>query len=140
MLYYTPMLRRIAFAAFCAFLASTSTLAQERLLTLDDLYHPTKKLDLEGRPPSRLRWLKDNEHFLQRGEGEAAPLLKIRAVSVESRPFCDPARLQEALRTIPGIESAEAARLAKASGWTVSPVETGLLTTYKDDQIGRAHV
>jgi dipeptidyl-peptidase-4 len=127
------MLRRIAFAAFCAFLASTSTLAQERLLTLDDLYHPTKKLDLEGRPPSRLRWLKDNEHFLQRGEGEAAPLLKIRAVSGESRPFYDPARLQEALRTIPGIESAEAARLAKASGWTVSPVETGLLTTYKDD-------
>ena len=42
-----------------------ATLAQDKMLTIDDLFDPVKKVDFSGSPPSRLRWLADGTHYLQ---------------------------------------------------------------------------
>jgi hypothetical protein len=36
--------------------------AQEKLLTIDDIFDPAKKVDFGGQPPAGLRWLKDGAH------------------------------------------------------------------------------
>ena len=37
--------------------------AQQKLLTLDDLYDPAKKVNFNGTVPN-IRWLKDGTHYL----------------------------------------------------------------------------
>src|SRR5262245_16409063 len=69
---------------FLFFLAATlflnfSASAQDRPLTLDDLYDPEKRVNFSGNPPPGLIWL-DDSHYLQGARkvnaltGEAAPL------------------------------------------------------------------
>jgi hypothetical protein len=54
---------------FLFFLATTlflscSASAQDKLLTLDDLYGPEKRVNFSGNPPPGLIWL-DDRHYLQ---------------------------------------------------------------------------
>ena len=61
---------------------SSAALAQEKLLTLDDIYEPGKKIDFSGSSTTRLRWLKDGNHYLQvkrDAEARTSPLESKRA-------------------------------------------------------------
>ena len=74
----------------------TPALAQEKLLTLDELYDPApaKRVDFSGTPPSP-RWLRDGEHYLLssgRGRGGAAGgrpgLMRVDARTSSTRGRC----------------------------------------------------
>ncbi|RPJ51621.1 MAG: hypothetical protein EHM23_33905, partial [Acidobacteria bacterium] len=63
-------------------------LAQQKRLTLDDVYHPEKQLSVEGSTPIGFRWLKDGEHYLQRAD-RSAPLFKVNALTGERTPLAE---------------------------------------------------
>src|SRR5262245_54581463 len=80
-------------------------IAQEKLLTLDDLYDPAKRINFGGEQPGRMVWLDEN-HYLLRGN-------KIEALTGKSQPFYDKSRMQEALAKLPAMSPENARRLAE---------------------------
>ena len=49
--------------ALAVLLLATPASAQQQAVTLDDIYHPDKKVDFEGAPPKDLVWI-DDAHYL----------------------------------------------------------------------------
>ena len=79
---------------FLFFLAATlflncSASAQDKLLTLDDLYDPEKRVNFSGNPPPALIWL-DDGHYLQGAR-------KVNALTGESAPLFDDAQQERSL-------------------------------------------
>ena len=102
--------------------------AQDRLLTVDDIYDPVRKLDFPTTPTTEYKWLRDGEHYLvsRRGEG-AAQLTRVNARTGRAAPFLDAARMEAALARLPGM-SAEAAReLSRTESYALHPFERGFL-------------
>src|SRR2546422_11300904 len=49
--------------AVAVILLSTPAAAQQKLLTLDDIYDPVKRVSFSGTPPSNLTWI-DAAHYV----------------------------------------------------------------------------
>jgi dipeptidyl-peptidase-4 len=93
-----------------ALILVSSAIAQDKLLTLDDLYDPAKRVNFNGAPPIGLTWL-DEKHYLQR---KGPQLLKVDAMTGESRPFYDAAKMEAAFAKLPGISAEDAKQIAQS--------------------------
>ena len=90
-------------------LASVAT-AQQRPLTIDDIFDPDRAIDFDGNAPFGLTWL-DDEHYLERAADGG--LMKVEAMTGEREPLYDVARLEAAIGELPGVTLEEAGRLAR---------------------------
>jgi dipeptidyl-peptidase-4 len=110
--------------------------AQGRLLTIEDIYDPVKKVDFNGKPPADLEWLKDGESYLQSrtdaGTG-AAQLMKVNALTGRAAPFFDAARMETALLKLPGMSAADARTLAHRDSYQLNPSQTAVLLNANND-------
>ena len=107
--------------------------AQNKLLTIDDIFDPVKKVDFSGSTPT-IRWLKDGNHYLVSNEAsrrDVPRLQKVNAATGEAVPFFDAAKMQAAFAALPGVSAADARQLANRGNYDLNPAET---------EIGRAHV
>jgi dipeptidyl-peptidase-4 len=114
----------------------TQAIAQEKLLTIDDLYDPKAKVDFNGSPPLDLIWLKDGEHYLQRKtnrETRTTQLLKVNALTGESVPFYDAAKMEAALAKLPGLSAEEAKRLSNRGTYQMNEDRTAVLINHAND-------
>jgi dipeptidyl-peptidase-4 len=68
-------------------------------------------------------WL-DDDYFLQSKGGK---LLKVKAITGETEPVIDPAKLTSALASLPGLTKTSAAALAQAPPPLTNPQHTGAL-------------
>lgn len=108
--------------------------AQDKLLTLDDLYDPKTKINFSGSPPTGLRWLRDGEHYLHRKTEEGTTTwLKVHALTGESRPFFDAERMQSAFVALPGFSGEEARKMVGRGSFELNPDETGFLVHHSRD-------
>jgi dipeptidyl-peptidase-4 len=115
---------------------SPVALAQDRMLTIDDIYDPVKKVDFVGSPPAGLRWLNDGIHYLQTKVDEGrrtAQLLKVNAMSGEARPFHDVAKMEAAFAALPGIGREDARRIARRRSYQMNDAETAALINFAND-------
>ncbi len=101
------------------------------MLTLEEVYHPEKRLSVEGNVPIGFRWMKDGQHYLQRA-GRTAPLVKIDAISGQQTPLVEADQMEAAFRELPGLKEDEAKNAARGS-FSLSPDESGLFLYLKDD-------
>ena len=70
-----------AFVLATAFLAlGTSLKAQNKLLTIDDIFDPVKKVNFSGSTPT-IRWLKDGNHYLVTNEASRRDLPRLQKVN-----------------------------------------------------------
>jgi dipeptidyl-peptidase 4 len=108
--------------------------AQNKLLTIDDIFDPAKRVNFSG-TPSGPRWLKDGVHYLVVSkERNAFPrLLKVNAVTGASAPFYDATKMQAAFAALPGVSKEDARRLANQTSYQLNPSETGALITFAND-------
>ena len=108
--------------------------AQNKLLTIDDIFDPAKRVNFSGNPSSP-RWLKDGLHYLVASKDRNAfpRLLKVNAVTGKSEPFYDAAKMQAAFAALPGISKEDARRLASQSSYDMNPGETGVLINFAND-------
>ena len=118
----------LALVSILVWISSAS--AQQKLLTLDELFDPRSKVNFSGSPPAGLRWLKDGAHYLQRqgggggrgragGRMEGGPgaglWLKVEALTGKSEPFYDAGKMEAAFAKLPGFPAEQAKRIPQSS-------------------------
>src|SRR5437867_8373823 len=88
---------------------SFPALAQEKLLTIDDIFDPAKRVNFSGAPASP-RWLKDGVHYIVSSKDKnASPrLLKVNAITGKSEAFYDAAKMEAALAALSGTSKEQA--------------------------------
>jgi dipeptidyl-peptidase-4 len=108
--------------------------AQEKQLTIDDIFDPAKRVNFSG-SPANPRWLKDGIHYLvnSKDRGASPKLLKVNAVTGSSEPFYDAAKMESAFAALPGIGKDEARQLANQNSYQLNPSETGVLINHAND-------
>ena len=112
---------------------SARAFAQEKLLTIDDIYDPVKKVDFSGTPITP-RWLNDGTHYLQTNPLQAGRprILKVNALTGEAAPFFDAAKMERAF-TAAGISAQDARRLTNQGTYQMNAAETAVLINHAND-------
>lgn len=114
----------------------TAARAQDKLLSIDDIYDPEKKVDFAGSPPANLRWLKDGAGYLQTrrdSKARAAQLLKVAAATGEAAPFHDAAKMEAALVALAGMNAEAARSLANRGSYQMNDAQTAALINHAND-------
>jgi dipeptidyl-peptidase-4 len=109
--------------------------AQNKLLTIDDIFDPVKKVNFSGSTPT-IRWLKDGNHYLLTNEAskrDRPRLQKVNAATGEAVPFFDAAKMQAAFAALPGVTAADARQLANRGNYNLNPAETAALINWSND-------
>jgi dipeptidyl-peptidase-4 len=108
--------------------------AQQKLLTVEDIYDPVKKVSFSGTPPGALEWLKDGEHYLQSRKGEGV-LMRVNARTGQAAPFFDAARMESALAKIQGVSAGDAKALAHQDSYKLNRAQTAVLLKAANDLV-----
>ena len=111
---------------------SGAALAQQKVLTLDDLYAPGTAIRFGGSPPTGLVWLNDTHYLWPRDNG-GTEWLKVEASTGQTEPLFDPKQMAAALAALPGITADEAGRVARRRAVTFNPAYSALVTAIADD-------
>src|SRR6267378_1421433 len=108
-----------------------SVLAQNKVLTIDDIFDPAKKVNFSGTVPT-VHWLKDGKHYLiSDPSNKAAPKIqKVDAATGEAVPFLDTAKMQAALTALGGVTDQDAKQLANRSSYQMSSDEKAVLINW----------
>src|SRR5688500_2151484 len=90
---------RLSSALLLTLASSLTALAQQKLLTIDDIFDPAKKVNFNGTTQS-VRWLKDVNHYLVTNEAsrpDVPRLQKVTAATGHASPFFDEAVMEREL-------------------------------------------
>jgi dipeptidyl-peptidase 4 len=110
--------------------------AQDKLLTIDDIFDPVKKVDFSGSPPLGLSWLKDGTHYLHTKvdpKTRTAQILKVNALTGESTPFFDAAKMEAAFGALAGLSAEDARHLSRLGSYSLNSAQTAALINYAND-------
>ena len=109
-------------------------LAQEKQLTIDDIFDPAKRVNFSG-TPANPRWLKDGIHYIVVSKDRTATprLLKVNAITGKSEPFYNAVRMEAAFDALSGIGKDVAKRLANQTSYQMNPEETAVLINQSND-------
>ena len=116
-------------------LVTQSLKAQNKLLTIDDIFDPVKKVNFDGTTPT-VRWLKDGNHYLitnGAGRRDVPRLQKVNAATGAVTPFFDVAKMQAAFDALPGVSADDARKLANRDKYDLNPTETAVLINWSND-------
>jgi dipeptidyl-peptidase-4 len=110
------------------------TRAQNKLLTIEDIYDPAKKVNFSGAVPT-VTWLKDGKHYLltNGSKANAAKIQKVDAATGEAVSFFDAAKMQAALMTLGGVTEQDAKQLSSRSSYQLNNSETAVLLNWNND-------
>src|SRR5688572_22278189 len=105
-------MKRASFLLVSLVSFSSFVFAQDRLLTIDDIYHPdpAKRVAFGG-SPARVTWAPDGKSFK---ETRAGKLMRVDAVTGNAVAYFDSERFAAALQKTAGISTAEAARMSNS--------------------------
>lgn len=131
--------RKTSLLALLLLLCSAGvSIAQDKLLTIDDIFDPVKRVNFGGTPPLNLQWLKDGDYYLQSKvdpQTKTSQLLKVNAKTGEAVPFFDASRMEAALMKLQGMKAEDAGKLARQSSYQLNPAQTGVLLNSQNDLI-----
>ncbi len=116
------------------FIVCPAARAQDKLLTIDDIFDPAKKVDFSGTPVNP-RWLKDGIHYLQTNPPQpgTARIMKVNALTGAAVPFFDAAKMEAAFAALPGLSAKDAQQLANRSVYAMNPAQTMFLLNHNND-------
>ncbi|HWW77717.1 MAG TPA: DPP IV N-terminal domain-containing protein, partial [Pyrinomonadaceae bacterium] len=106
--------------------------AQGKMLTVEDIYDPAKKVNFSGHAPAELVWLKDGESYLQSRGGV---LSKVNARTGEAAPFFDAAKMEAALVKVRGLAAGDARGLAHQDSYKLNAAQTAVLLNAGGDLV-----
>ncbi len=116
--------------AFCS-----GVLAQDKLLTLDDIFDPAKKVNFNGTTPD-IRWLKDGKHYLLANDPSTPNvprLQKVNALTGATTSFHDSAKMEAAFAALGGLSAQDAKELANRGSYDFNRNETAVLINFAND-------
>ena len=123
---------RSLFVIACV-LASLPAAAQTRLLTLDDIYDPQRRIDFSGGAPSGLTWISDTHYVWPRPAGSSVEWLKVDAATGDSSPLFDADRMRKAFATLPGLRATDVERLPASRELEMNDAATAAIVRIGDD-------
>jgi dipeptidyl-peptidase-4 len=121
----------LAAVVFC----SSPALAQQKPLTIDDIFDPVKRVNFSGTTPT-IRWLKDGKHYLLTNDASLRDLPRLQrvdAVTGEARAFLDSTKMMSAFRELGGISEQDARQLANRGNYELNREETAVLINWSND-------
>ena len=110
-------------------------LAQDKLLTIDDIFDPAKRVNFSGTIPN-IRWLKDGTHYILANEAskkDVPRLQKINALTGVATAFFDNAKMEAAFRNMAGISADDAKQLSNRGSYVLNANETAVLINFAND-------
>jgi dipeptidyl-peptidase-4 len=116
-------------------ISAVPTLAQQKLLTVEEIFDPVKRVNFGGTTPN-VRWLKDGNHYLLTNEAsrrDVPRLQKVDAATGEAVPFFDAAKMQAAFAALPGMSALDARQLSNRGSYQMNPSETAVLINWAND-------
>ena len=122
-------------AAFLVLIAAANSSAQQKLLTVEDIFDPAKRVNFSGTTPT-VRWLRDGKHYLLTNDAsrrDVPRLQKIDAATGEAVPFFDAAKMQAAFAELPGVSAQDARQLSNRGSYEMNPSETAVLINWAND-------
>jgi dipeptidyl-peptidase 4 len=120
-------LPRLWLGVVCLLLPAVAR-AQQQALTLDDIYHPERKVDFTGSPATGLVWIDDAHYLWPKPVGtDQAELLKVEALTGRSELLFDVARVEKELVTLDGVTPEDAKRAARQRSQTFNDSRTALV-------------
>jgi dipeptidyl-peptidase 4 len=128
-------LKVLLFATVFLALSTQPLRAQQKLLTIDDIFDPAKKVNFNGSTPT-IRWLKDGNHYLLTNEAsrrDVPRLQKVNAATGAAVPFFDAAKMQAAFAALPGVSAQDARQLSNRGNYDLNPAETAALINWSND-------
>ena len=125
----------VAQVFLCLLAATVPTLAQNKMLTVEDIFDATKRVNFNGTTPS-IRWLKDGTHYLLTNEAsrrDVPRLQKVDAATGEAVAFFDSAKMQAAFAALPGVSAQDARQLSNRGSYQMNPNESAVLINWAND-------
>jgi len=116
----------IAIFVFSSFIAQ----AQDKLLSIDDIYDPTARIPFSGRPLQVRGWTKDGRAYKVFQGGQ---LLRVDALSGESAPVYDTKKYVSVLSQTQGFTLDEANQIGQAPVQQFNAAETAVLINHNND-------
>ena len=106
--------------------------AQQKMLTVADLYDPDRQVDFDGTLPTGLTWLGNDTYIARRLPGDPfeSSFVRVDAISGDRTALLDVDSLEEALETLPGISQADAGDLARSTNHLVDPSLASMIITH----------
>ena len=111
--------------------AALPVAAQEKLLTVDDIFSPDPKVRVNfSGTPARLTWAADGRSFRQFQDGK---LVRVDAATGNVTQFYDADRFAAALAAVAGVKPEDAARMANSPTLQFNESETAILVNHSND-------
>jgi dipeptidyl-peptidase-4 len=112
------------------FVFSAVANAQDRVLSIDDIFDPQARIPFSGRPLSLRGWTKDGRAYKVFQNGE---LLQVDALSGQSTPVYDTKKFVSVLTQTQGFSIDEANNIGQASFHQFNAAETAILINHNND-------
>jgi len=123
-------MKKLNFLVVVLLTFSSLSLAQDKLLTLDDIFSPDTKVRVRfGGTPVFVQWSPDGKSFKQMVNGK---LMRVDAVTGSAVPYYDSGSLANALMRV-GLKVDEANGLANSPGLRFNADETSILINNAKD-------
>ncbi len=123
-------MKKISWLFVAIFAFSSAATAQDKLLSIDDIFSPDPKVRVSfSGVPVRPQWADDGRSFRQ---VQAGKLMRIDAVTGEAKDYFDTKRLADALMRA-GVRAEEAQRIAGSPGLQFNKSETAILIANASD-------
>ncbi len=112
----------------CLLAFSSIALAQDKMLTIDDIYDPAKRVPFNGRP-SFIQWAKDGVSFRQVQNGS---LMRVNAITGNAELYYDVKKMASVLsQSEIGIDAAS--KIAQSPFQQFNDTETAILINHNKD-------
>lgn len=119
---YWIFLTVLAFSAF--------TRAQEKMLSIDDIFDPQKRVAFGGRPLQIRGWTKDGSSYLEFRGGQ---MLRVNALTGETSPLYDTKKLVSVLMQTQGFTAEEANRLGQSPFHQFNADDSAIIINHSKD-------
>jgi dipeptidyl-peptidase-4 len=120
---------------WCVVFAPVLAYSQGRVLTIDDLYDPERRIDFSGGAPSGFVWISDTHYLWPRPIEPDAGVewMKVDAASGAAAPLFDAARMRAAFDALPGLRAEDVARLPSDRRLGMNANRTAVVVSIGDD-------
>ena len=109
--------------------------AQQKLLTLDDIYGPTTRVNFSGTPAPAFAWIDGDHYALPRPTGDRGIVdwMSVNAATGAATPLFDAGKAETALAALPGMNAGDARRAVHSRDLIFNDAHSSALTTVGDD-------
>jgi dipeptidyl-peptidase-4 len=123
-------MKKIYWLLIVIFVLSSFAAAQDKLLSIDDIYDPEKRIPFSGKPLAIQGWTKDGKAYKVFQGGE---LLRVDAASGQSVPVYDTKKFVSALSQTTGFTLDEANAIGQSAFQQFNEAETEVLINHNND-------